>query len=161
EGVERRLLPGVGDEHDVERGARHGVDGQAHAVDADRALRGDVPRELGRRLEGNLERGPRGRERPDLADAVDVPADDVASETCAQGQRALEVPGRAERERSERGPREGLARSVDLEDGLAGSSRRGDRIDREADALDRDRLTESDWLTAGSAREIASDHQTG
>jgi hypothetical protein len=69
----------VGDEADLEPARLDGADGQAHAVDGDRALLDDVAVELlGQR---DPHDGPvlLRRHRQHLAGAVDVPLHDVAA----------------------------------------------------------------------------------
>src|SRR5262249_50875737 len=80
----------------------------------------------------------------DLAHAVDVAADDVAAHPLAELRGTLEVDLGADREGAEGGLGERFGRGVGLE-GVGGES-----VDREADAVDRDRLTELERAERGA-----------
>ena len=78
-----------------------GVDGEADAVEGDRALLGDEARQGRRILEGETERGAFRDPRGERADVVDVPGDEVAAEARAQGEAPLEVDPGADGEGAE------------------------------------------------------------
>src|SRR5688572_19925161 len=90
--VARALVPEGGDLRRV-RDDRDGEvvvarldDGEADAVDGDRALLHHVAEELAIRAHAQV-----GGSVDDLADRVDVPLDEVAAQAIAQADRALEV----------------------------------------------------------------------
>src|SRR5690242_4287940 len=99
--AEGRFRERMRDERDGEGRALAGEDGEAHAVDCDRALLDEVAREAAWRLElVELPIGV-GADRSQPADAVDVPLDEVTAEPIADAERALEVDARARHERAE------------------------------------------------------------
>ena len=113
------------------------VDREAHAVDGDGALRSDESAELVGEARRRRARRHRAGSRETSAPTPSTwPAHDVAAEARVEAEGALEVDARAERERPERGLRERLGRGVGLEPVLR------DRVDREAHAVDADRLAE-------------------
>src|SRR6185369_12754642 len=79
---ERRDFERMRDKVNLEQASLHAIDRQAHAVDADRALAGNVAGELvrGAHLEDAL------LEARHLSDAVDVAGDEVAAEALAHGE---------------------------------------------------------------------------
>ncbi len=97
---------------DLELPAPGRVDGQAHAVDGDRALGRDVARERRGQLERHDRRAARGRDRDDPAHAVDVARHPMAVERVADAQGGLEIHARAAFEAAER--RDGERRPRDV-----------------------------------------------
>ena len=89
-------------------------DGEARAVDGDRALLDHVAEELGRRVEPDARPvdvvGLDAAHRPDR---VDVALDVVAAERLAGTQRGLDVDARPGRKTPERGARERLGHDVE------------------------------------------------
>ena len=135
ERAERGRLERVRDQRDREAGVVERGDRQARPLDRDRALLDDVAEELGRSVEPDAAAVAFGLDAADGADAVDVALDVVAAERLAGAQRRLEVDARSRRRagratcaRASRAPRRTRA------------SRRRD--DRQADAVDRDRVAE-------------------
>src|SRR5258706_4957774 len=128
-----RRRPRVWDHVDLESCPAHLVDGEAYAVDRDRAL----AREKTGKFRGCLDDEPGAAaqvlERGHLAHAVDVAAHEVAAETIGEPQRLLEV--HVAPALQSRGHREGRLRRVDFE--RAGAL--GDH--GVAHALDRDRIS--------------------
>ena len=73
--------------------SRNRVDSETHAVDGDRALSRNEMRELIREIDLQERVGCGGRpsEARDRADAVDVPGDEMASQTLAQAQGLFQI----------------------------------------------------------------------
>src|SRR5690606_20601637 len=78
-------LGGVGDEDDVEAVVAAAVDGEADAVDGDRALFGDVAGERGGKVEGDEGGLADGALLADADGAVHVAGDDVPAHAPAEG----------------------------------------------------------------------------
>ena len=70
-------------------------DGEADAVDGDRAFFGDVAAQILRDADGEPPVFAFGREARDAADAVNVTLDEMAAEARSGGERALEIHGMA------------------------------------------------------------------
>ena len=94
---ERRHVECMRDQVDVEARAGDAIDGEARAVDGNRALGGNEARERRGRLDLEAEAALARRhlvdaiERDDGADAVDVPAHQVPAKPVGQPQRQLEI----------------------------------------------------------------------
>ena len=112
--------------------AGHTPDGQADAVEGDRALFRDEARKRSRRLDRRVQRAAVLAAVAHARNAVDVAGDEVAAERVRGAQRRLEVDRGAGREPAERGARERLAGQLGLEAPV------GQRDDREAHARDGD-----------------------
>src|SRR5881394_3962400 len=126
----------VRDDVHLERIAAHGVHGEAHAVDRDRALLCDIACEIARQPDPQRRRARGRRELDDLADAVDVAGHEMTVERVANFERRLEIHARADAELAERRDVERLARQID-------SKTIRPRLDRgEADAAHRDAAAE-------------------
>src|SRR5436190_4913156 len=91
---ERRLPQGARDERHREARAATGEDGQADAVDGDRALLDQVGGEGARAAEAVEEPVAVAGDPLQASDAVDVALDDVAAHAVAHAERALEVDAR-------------------------------------------------------------------
>src|SRR6516164_5837744 len=113
--TERRRALGVRDDVHAEARALDRVDGEAHAIDGDRALRRQVACEVCGRCDRQPLRARFTLDGGDAADAVDVPGDQMAAERIAGTQCRLEIHCGAGREITERGERERLARYVGAE----------------------------------------------
>src|SRR5690606_5612489 len=85
----------VRDQRDFAGFVLHGIDRQAHAVHADRALARDVLRQFRGHAEAPALRARVLAHVEHAADAVDVAADQVAAEAVGRQHRALEVERRA------------------------------------------------------------------
>ena len=94
-------------------------DGEADAVDGDRALLDDVAQQLGRHADLQV-----GRRVDDLADGVDVALHEVAAEAVLEADRPLEVDRVARRQVAEVGAGEGLVGDVGLPPARRRSRRR-------------------------------------
>src|SRR6185369_8843128 len=120
------------DEVNLEHAALHMVHGQAHAVDADRALAGDVAGKLvrGAHLEDAL------LEAGHFSDAVDVAGDEVAAEALAHGEGFFKV----HRARLVESRGDGKRCRADV----GAETARGERGDGEAYALHADGIADAD-----------------
>src|SRR5436190_5776248 len=132
--AERRPREGLGDQCDLELCVAGAGDGQADAVQGDRAARRHVARQLRRELDPNAARVAVLPNPADGRDRVDVSLHEMSPERIACSQRGLEVHPIAVPQVPQRRERERLVYGVRLErpfDALG---------DREADAGDRDRV---------------------
>ncbi len=121
------------DNIDAEAVLRHLVDGQAHPVERDRALRRDKGHQFRRRLE---DKAHQFRLRPPLDDprhSVDMAQDEMPAELVAEPERSFEIDRRALLPFAEGGAGQSLDRRLhrecsgfDRDDGKA-RSRAGDR----------------------------------
>ncbi len=138
---------GVRDEHDREAVGRDVDQGQAHAVDGDRALRDH------QRGPGRVDR--EGEELPlalgpalaEVGRGVDVPLDEVAAEAVADAERPLQVHRGRRRACSPRFVRSRVSGPAWTSNALALG---GD--DRQAAAVDRDALADRQRRRPGPAR---------
>src|SRR4029077_7427545 len=161
-----RVLQRVRDEGAAERARLvvHAGDGQAGAVDRDRALLGDVAGELLWQLDGQLPSLLSLADLDYLRRSIDVALDKVTVERAGQGKSGLQVDGVAGLEAPQVGPLDGLGDDVgvkaaapDLDHGQAGA------VDRHAGAdlglrRDRRRLdAEAALALLGDAAELAND----
>ena len=141
--AERRTGEGLGDQADGEAGLAGLDDGEADAVDGDRALVDEVAREVGG--QGDLDDVPvlAGRSGDDLADTVDVALDDVAAEPLVDGDGAFEVDPVAGGHAAERGLVERLLHQV------GGPAAVAELGDGQAAAVDGDRVAQARALEHG------------
>src|SRR6187401_2433483 len=123
-------------EIDGEVHAIHFVDGETDAVERHRTLARDVTRQRLRRREVHAQRTRVVRGSQDFGDSVDMTRHPVSAQAVACAQRRLEVHARTDGLRAERGHAQRLARDVGRK------TRRAERRDREADAVDADAVTE-------------------
>src|SRR5882672_3813001 len=130
--AERRDFQGVRDQVHFEGIALDAVDGQADAVDADRAFARHVFRELFRYPEAHHAAIP----ADDLADAVDVAAHQMAAERIAQGEGFLQV--------HLAGAVEAAGETQSLGGDIGGEALAGERGHGQAYALHRDRVADRD-----------------
>src|SRR5690606_9626804 len=101
--------------------------------------------ERGRHGNDEALRAARGLERYDLADAVDVPRDDMPVERIAGLERRLEIDACADGETAERGHRQRLAGDI------RGEAPGRDLDRRETHAVDRDAAAERERADRGIA----------
>src|SRR4051794_32989479 len=99
--AKRRVIARVRDDRDGERLAVDRVDRQRDAGDRDRALLDDVLEERGHGANHEYEIGSEVALRSELAGAVDVSRDPVATEPVAELHRALEVDALSDAQRTE------------------------------------------------------------
>ena len=102
---ERRRALGVRDDVDAEARALNRVDGEAHAIDRDGALRGQVTRETCGRRDRQSLRARLALHAGDAGHAIDVSGHQVPAERIAGAQCRLEIHAGAGREVTERGER--------------------------------------------------------
>ena len=121
---------------DLERAAFDRIDRQAHAVHRHRPLARDVFCQFARHFEGDSAIVALRGNTDDAADAVDVPADDVAVEPVADAQRLLQIDRRAGGKPSHAGER--FARHVERQ------PRRRQSHHRQAGAVDGNAVAEFD-----------------
>src|ERR1022692_580758 len=86
---------------DVEEGAAYLVDGQTHAIDANGALRRNEARERARHLEAQTPGARIGMNFHELADGVDMSADEMAAERIAGPQARLQIHARTADQRAQ------------------------------------------------------------
>jgi hypothetical protein len=141
--TERRRVERMGNQVDAEGGAVDRVGGQADAIDGDRALAGDVPGERCRRADFEQTIVADRIETQYLADAVDVPGDEVAAEAIGQTQRLLEIDRSGRRQTDGAGQRFG--RDIDAETVVAPVN------DGQADAVAGDRIAQAHVVQCESA----------
>ena len=121
---QRRLLVGVRDGRDGQARLGHARNGEADAVDGDRALLHDVAQDVGIRVDGVPDGGIVTLDARNRARRVDVPGDEVPAEAPVGRHRALQVDVASRRERAERGALERLVHDV-CREGLGGDARGG------------------------------------
>src|SRR5690606_15245431 len=132
------LGQGVRDDGQLELGAIHRVHRQAGAIDGDRALEGDVLGQVTRRADAELHGTGVVLALDDLADTVDMAADQVAAETAGGSQGLFQVDRAAGLEVVEGGAGQGLAADVGPET-VTGQLHGG-----EADTVDGDAVAQLD-----------------
>src|SRR5207248_1139717 len=120
----------VRDDRDLEAAPVDAVDGEADAVDGDRALLDDVAQHVGSGADREVEGLAARAHFIDAADAVDVAGDQVAAQAIAEAHRALEVDLRARFVLAERGALERLGAGLDGDAAALGGGH------GEADAVD-------------------------
>ena len=139
--AERGLRERRRDERDGEVGllaVGDGADGEADAVDRDRALLDDVAREVGRQRDAHQLPVLAGGALQDGAGAVDVALHDVSAEAAVGDHRALQVDPVAGAQVGEAGAGERLGHHVGGELAALQARRAGLVGDGQADAVDRD-----------------------
>src|SRR5512140_4029092 len=98
---------------DGERARRAREDREADPVDGDRALLDEVAAERRGKSEAEERAVAFGRDRAHLADAVDVPEDEMPAQAIGETERALEVDARPRPQGPERRSPQALRRDVD------------------------------------------------
>jgi hypothetical protein len=126
----------VRDKSDREARGVDGGDGQARAVDRDRALLDDVAEDVGRGVDPHAPPITLGLAAADAADAVDVPLDEVAAQGLTRAEGSLEVDAVAALESRERGALERLGHELERDPAVRDLDR------RQAAAVHRDRVAD-------------------
>ena len=112
------------------------IDGQTHAVDRDRALHHQVPRQVRRGEDVQVACLAAHADRDDPTDAVHVSGDQMAAQRVAHGKRAFEVNAITDPPPAESGQRQRLGAEI------RGEATRRPVHDRQADPIDGDARAE-------------------